>query len=91
MESSNNGHMVLVAEDEPKVRGYLELALQCLGCSVESAEDGEELGGYLQSGQSDVAAVLLDIVMPNRDGLETLLEIRSIDGNLPVIMVSGAA
>ena len=40
---------------------------------------------------SDIAAVLLDLMMPNRDGIDTLHEIRRIDPNLPVIIVSGAA
>ena len=45
----------------------------------------------LQSSRSDIAAVLLDIMMPNRDGMDTLREIRRIDPSLPVIIVSGAS
>ena len=45
----------------------------------------------LQSSRSDISAVLLDIMMPNRDGIETLRDIRRIDPNLPVIIVSGAS
>ena len=80
-----------MGEDEPEVLSYLETALQCMGYAVEPARDGDEVLACLRSGESEIAAVLLDIVMSNRDGLETLREIRSLDRQLPVIMLSGAS
>ena len=83
---------VLVGEDELEVREYLEMALKCLGYSVELAQDGDEvlcLPVILARRRS--AAVLLDIMMPQKDGIETLQEIRRIDPDLPVIIVSGAS
>ena len=82
---------VLVGEDELEVRGYFQMALKCLGYTAELAQDGDEVLSYLRSMRSDVDAVLLDIMMPNRDGFDTLREIRKFDPELPVIMVSGAA
>jgi len=82
---------ILVAEDELEVRGYLEMALKCLGYSVELAQDGDEVLACLQSSRTEFAAVLLDLMMPNRDGIDTLREIRRIDSQLPVIIVSGAS
>jgi two-component system response regulator AtoC len=82
---------ILVGEDEPEVLSYLETALKCMGYSVESARDGDEVLDCLRSSESEIAAVLLDIVMLNRDGLDTLREIRSLDRQLPVIMLSGAS
>jgi two-component system response regulator AtoC len=67
------------------------MALKCLGYSVELAQDGDEVLSCLQSSRSDIAAVLLDVMMPNRDGIDTLREIRRIDPNLPVIIISGAS
>src|SRR5689334_17454080 len=90
MQTSRNGLTILVGEDELEVRGYLAMALKCLGYSVELAQDGDEVLAYLRSG-SQVAAVLLDIMMPNRDGLETLREINLMDPSIPVIVVSGAS
>src|ERR1039458_10207323 len=40
MQTSTNGRTILVGEDEMEVRGYLEMALKCLGYSVELAQDG---------------------------------------------------
>jgi two-component system, NtrC family, response regulator AtoC len=80
---------VLIGEDEIEVRGYLEMALKCLGYSVESAQDGDEVLSCLQSFRSEICAVLLDLTMPNRDGFDTLREIRRIRPNLPVIVISG--
>ena len=80
---------VLIGEDEMEVREYLEMAVKCLGYSVELAQDGDEVLSCLQSSRSEICAVLLDLTMPNRDGLEALCEIRRIRPGLPVIVVSG--
>ena len=82
---------VLVGEDELEVQGYLQMALKCLGYTAELAQDGDEVLSYLRSMRNEVGAVLLDIMMPNRDGFDTLREIRKFDSEVPVIMVSGAA
>jgi len=89
--TSPNTHRILVAEDEVEVRGYLETALACFGYSVELAQDGEEALACLQSPETPISAVLLDLIMPKRDGLETLREIRSMYSDLPVIILSGAS
>jgi two-component system response regulator AtoC len=81
---------VLVAEDDAEVRSYLEMALRCHGYRVETTGDGDEALEVLEH-QPDIAAVLLDIVMPRRDGLETLKQIRRINRSMPVIMLSGAS
>src|SRR5579871_1700839 len=91
MQITRNGRTILVGEDELEVRGYLEMALKCLGYSVELAQDGDEVLSCLQASQSEISAVLLDIMMPNRDGMDTLREIRRINPSLPVIIVSGAS
>ena len=66
---------ILLAEDEPEVRSYLEMALRGQGYTIETADDGEEALEILEL-NPNISAVLLDIVMPRRDGLETLREIR---------------
>src|SRR5262249_8490964 len=65
--------------------------LKCLGFGVEVAQDGDEVLDCLRSAQKPISAVLLDIIMPQRDGLDTLREIRRFDSELPVIMISGAS
>src|SRR5215471_6849438 len=87
----NGSHTILVGEDELEVRAYLEMALKCLGYSVELAQDGDEVLACLRSLTPPPAAVLLDLMMPNRDGIETLKEIRRINSSVPVIVVSGMA
>src|SRR3954465_12459280 len=80
---------VLIGEDDMEVRAYLKMALKCLGYSVEVAEDGDEVLACLQSSRAEISAVLLDLAMPNRDGIDTLAEIRRLNPDLPVIMISG--
>ncbi len=91
MESkARSGSTILIGEDEAEVRSYLEMALRCHGYGVQIAEDGEEVLNLLQCDRGEYCAVLLDIMMPRKDGIETLREIRRMNGDLPVIMVSGA-
>jgi two-component system response regulator AtoC len=82
---------ILVGEAEMELRSYLEVALKCMGYAIEGAQDGDEVISYLEGGSSKVSAVLLDLMLPQRDGLETLKAIRVIDATLPVIMISGAS
>ncbi len=89
MNIAERAGTILVGEDELEVLGYFDMALRCLGYKVERAQDGDELLSCLRSSRSEIAAVLLDVFMPNRDGLDTLREIRRFDAAMPVIVVSG--
>jgi two-component system response regulator AtoC len=82
---------ILVGEDEPEVRSYLTMALECHGYNVEAADDGTEVLQVLRSHSRPIAAVILDILMPRMDGLATVREIRRENTVLPVIMISAAA
>jgi two-component system, NtrC family, response regulator AtoC len=87
----NKSRTILVGEDEPEVRSYVEMALRCHGYSIESAQDGEEVLSCLERERGKISLVLLDIMMPRKDGLETLRDIRRTDPVLPIIMLSGAS
>lgn len=91
MTTVKNGRTILLAEDDPEVRNYLEMALRCQGYNVETADDGEEALTIFEQNPSAISAVLLDIGMPRRDGLAALRDIRRLDPALPVIMISGAS
>src|SRR5215467_11850666 len=91
MQTVNNGGTILLGVDELEVRSYLEMALKCHGYSIESAQDGEEVLSCLERDHGRISLVLLDIMMPRKDGLETLREIRRDDRDLPIIMLSGAS
>src|SRR5678815_3088175 len=89
MSDAKNGLIVLLGEEDLEVRIYLETALRCQGYSVEVAQSGEEVLVYLQSHHAPISAVLLDMTMPGRDA--TLNEIRRLDPNIPIIMISGVS
>jgi two-component system response regulator AtoC len=84
-----NDKTILVGEAEPEARAYFERALSCLGYSVELASDGEQVLEILNSLPARPAAILLDVLIPGKDGIETLKDIRSRDSRVPVIMLSG--
>src|ERR1700675_1917328 len=89
MQLVQRNDRVLIAEDEPDVREYLALSLRCRGYQVEHAENGNEVLNFLKDKDNRVSLVLLDIMMPWKDGIETLREIRQLHKNLPVVMLSG--
>ncbi|MBS1858186.1 MAG: sigma-54-dependent Fis family transcriptional regulator [Acidobacteria bacterium] len=91
MPVARNGRTVLLGEDDVEVRSYLETALRCQGYSVEVAENGEEVLACLQNLETPVSAVVMDVVMPRRDGIDALKEIRRSHADLPVIMISGSS
>jgi two-component system, NtrC family, response regulator AtoC len=82
---------ILVADDDPEVLSYLETALLCHKYPVIAAHDGSEVLSLLEENKNLVSTVVLDAMMPCKDGIETLQEIRRLYPALPVVMVSGAA
>lgn len=80
-----NGQRILIADDEPQIRRALMTALIGHGYAVEAAVDGEDALARIAAWQPD--AVVLDLVMPRRDGLDTLRELRTWT-QLPVIVLS---
>lgn len=81
---------ILIAEDEPEVRDYLGVALNCEGYEVEFAQNGEEVVTFLERDGARVSLLLLDLIMPCKDGFETLREVRQGWPGLPVITLSGS-
>jgi len=79
------GH-ILVVDDEPGMRRYLQTVLELDAYKVSTASNGEEALDKLQRDQPDV--VLLDMVMPGPDGLETLRRIREARPTTKVVMLS---
>lgn len=78
---------VLVVDDEPMIRWVLRRALEGWGYEVSEAGDGAQTLAALADTQ--IAAVLLDINLPDSSGLELLREIKRGRPKVAVIMVSG--
>src|SRR6476646_3109796 len=77
---------ILIIDDESAIRESLETLLEFEGFSVESAETGED--GLIKLGDRPFDLVLLDLALPDRNGLEILADIRSRDPQLAVIMIT---
>ncbi|MHC4922592.1 MAG: sigma-54-dependent transcriptional regulator [Planctomycetota bacterium] len=80
---------ILVVDDEADIREALEMVLRYEKYEVQTAADGDACLTALDGGSID--AVLLDVKMPGRDGLEILEEIRNRRPDMPVVMISGHA
>src|SRR5215469_14564739 len=77
---------VLIIDDEAEIRESLQTLLEIEGYDVESAIDGED--GLARLGERSFDLVLLDLALPGRSGVEILPEIRTLDPQLSVIMIT---
>ncbi|MFP8873155.1 MAG: sigma-54 dependent transcriptional regulator [Myxococcota bacterium] len=78
---------VLVVDDAEGIRSYLAKLLELRGYLVDTADDGRHALALLEAG-ADPDVVLLDVMMPGIDGIETLRGIRQFNPLIPVIMLS---
>lgn len=79
---------ILVADDEETVRLWLRQVLEGRGFDVIEAGNGNEVLHVLEAHGVDV--LILDVMMPEKDGLETLMELKRRRIALPVIAMSGS-
>ena len=82
---------ILVVDDERAVRESLRRALELEGYGVELAGDGREALDRLESGADDPDAVVLDILLPEVDGLEVCRRLRRAGSRLPILMLTARA
>jgi two-component system response regulator AtoC len=80
-------HRVLIVDDDPSTREWLEAFARARGFHPTSAGSGEEAVELVRRVVPDV--VTLDLVLPGMDGLETLRSLRAIAPRTPVVMLSG--
>ncbi len=78
---------VLVIDDDPGVRDYMEALVSRQGYRVFAVADGEQALQSLDDTRPDV--VTLDVVLPGMDGLETLSRLKQRIPDIPVVMLSG--
>jgi two-component system OmpR family response regulator len=77
---------VLLVEDEPGIVDFVKRGLEAEGFAVEAALDG--IGGERLALSGDFDAIVLDLMLPARSGLEILASLRRAKPNVPVIVLT---
>lgn len=77
---------ILVAEDETKIAEFIKRGLEEMGHTVELFTDGDS--AYQMACNSDFDALILDIMLPGRDGLSILKNLRAQKNPVPVLIVT---
>jgi CheY-like chemotaxis protein len=78
---------VLVIDDDVAVRQTIALLLEDAGIEVVQAADGKEGFRAFQRARPDL--IVTDIIMPEKEGIQTIIDIRKQDPKLPIIAISG--
>ncbi|HTR58189.1 MAG TPA: response regulator transcription factor [Casimicrobiaceae bacterium] len=76
----------LVVDDEPAIRRFLRTTLEAQGYRVEEAETGK--AALETSKRGDFSVIVLDLGLPDMDGLEVLAALRAGGSQVPVIVLS---
>jgi DNA-binding NtrC family response regulator len=78
---------LLLIDDDPALRKLTATILQRAGYDVDTARDGEEGSSLLESGAYEV--LITDLIMPNKEGIELIIEWRRRRPALQIIAMSG--
>ncbi|WP_066425717.1 PAS domain S-box protein [Anabaena sp. 4-3] len=84
-----NGELILIVDDEEIVKQTTQETLTDYNYQTILAEDGIEAIALYVEYQPEISAVLLDMLMPNMDGLTTIRTLRTINPNVKIIATSG--
>ena len=78
---------ILLADDDEAFRHMLRLTLDRMGHTVEEARDGAQAWEKFQAKPADL--VILDLIMPEKEGLETIRKFRSNRIKMKILAISG--
>ncbi len=85
-QPGDSGMKVLVVEDDPKIRSFIHRGLKEQGFAVQVCGDGDEGLSHAISASHD--AIVLDVMLPGRDGLSLLRELRERKNAVPVVLLT---
>ncbi|MEQ1794717.1 MAG: response regulator [Nitrospira sp.] len=88
-QTSARAHTILVIDDEPDIRRLLQLALEDAGYLVRTAHEGGQ--GLAIAKQGDCTLAIVDLFMPGKEGLETILALRCAIPSMKLIAISGGS
>ncbi len=77
---------ILIVEDEKKVAGFIKKGLEEETYAVDAAHDGEE--GFHLASMNQYDMIILDLMLPNMDGLEVLTRLRDKKINIPILLLT---
>lgn len=86
MKEQNNGHCIAIVEDDESVQRSLVLNLELEGFRVVTASNGEEGISVVNEHHPDL--IILDVMMPKKDGLQTCKELRNAGISTPLILLT---
>ncbi|MEM9117083.1 MAG: response regulator [Cyanobacteria bacterium P01_F01_bin.56] len=78
--------LILIAEDEPKIAAFMQKGLNRSGFSTNVVADGNQVLSKMLDDTCDL--VLLDLGLPDKDGLAILKEMQQRNINIPVIVIT---
>jgi len=78
---------ILIIDDDKSILSFLKERLTCEGFNVLTAIDGKE--GMTLFNDNKVDLVITDIIMPDKDGFETIIELKRICPDIKIIAMSG--
>jgi YesN/AraC family two-component response regulator len=78
---------ILIIDDEEAILSFLKERLMGEGFNVLTASDGKE--GLNLFNENQVDLVITDIIMPNKDGIETIIKMKKICPDIKIIAISG--
>jgi len=89
IDTKSGGSLILVADDDPTMRGFLRESLQAEGFTIVEALDGAQAVSVFGSHKPEM--ILLDVSMPVMDGFEACAAIRRMAGGdtVPILMLTG--
>lgn len=78
---------ILIAEDDQELLDVLALTLRDAGHTITAARDGQEAVGLLKDNEFEI--LITDIVMPNKEGIETIMDVRRQWPEIKIVAMSG--
>ena len=78
---------ILIIDDEPQIRSMIRLILERAGYSVTDAADGVE--GMRRFRENPVDLIITDLIMPNKDGIGMIIELKKEFPDVKIIAMSG--